>query len=373
MHELNQPVSTQDARPMGSPGRTSTRDRPAGAGEEVRSTTYDPETLREAYLHNWFVVARSEDIDEPRPAQLLDKNLVVFRDADGHARVLDRHCIHRGADLAAGKVIDSAIQCPYHGWRFEGKSGICSRIPSLTNSQQIPPKAEVKSYPVQEKFGHVWTCLGDPVFALPDPPEIADLTLEWRAADPIPAQCGFMSAMENFRDMAHFPFVHEVSMGEVEPAVPNIEVERDGREIRTTFFYPKVPGSPFSDTGDSWMHYHSYAPGIATILYDFGPEIGKRYLVDFPSPVSYGECIIYWGVATDKDFKGGTVDEILVLETQVFDEDKPILGGLQPPEVPLAGQSFEASVPADVFTLNYRRATKFAVDAILQARKSPGL
>lgn len=336
----------------------------------MTSTSYDPETLRKAYLHNWFVVARSEDINQPRPVQLLDQRLVVFRDTDGIAHVLDRRCIHRGGDLAAGKVIGSAIQCPYHGWRFDGESGICSHIPSLSESERIPPKAEVRSYPVQEKFGHVWTCLGDPVFALPDPPEIADLMLEWRAAVPIPAECGFMAAMENFRDMAHFPFVHEVSMGEVNPVVPHIEVERDGREIRTSFFYPQVPSSTFSDSGDAWMHYHSYAPGIATILYDFGPEIGKRYLIDFPSPVSYEECVIFWAVATDKSFTGGTVEEILILETQVFDEDRPILGGLQPPEVSLAGQTVECSVPADIFTLNYRRATKFAVDTILQARSS---
>jgi phenylpropionate dioxygenase-like ring-hydroxylating dioxygenase large terminal subunit len=338
----------------------------------MTSTTYDPETLREAYRHNWFVVARSEDIDQPKPARLLDQNLVVFRDAEGQARVLDRRCIHRGGDLAAGKVIDATIQCPYHGWRFDGTSGACSHIPSLTDSGRIPPKAAVKSYPVQEKFGHVWTCLGDPVFALPDPPEIADLTLEWRSAAPIPAKCGFMAATENFRDMAHFPFVHEISMGEVNPEVPDLQVERDGREVRASYYYSQVPSATFSNNGDAWMHYHSYAPGIATILYDFGPEIGKRYLIDFPSPVSYEECVIFWAIAVDADFKGGTADEVLVVETQVFDEDTPILEGLQPPEVPLAGQAVEVSAPADVYTLNYRRATKFAVDSILQARTSTG-
>lgn len=336
----------------------------------MMSTTYDPETLRKAYRHNWFVVARSQDIiDKPRPARLLDQDLVVFRGADGQAHVLDRRCIHRGGDLAGGKVVEGAVQCPYHGWRFDG-SGTCSHIPSLPISGRIPPKAAVTCYPVQEKFGHVWTCLGDPVFSLPDPPEIADLTLEWRTAVPIPAQCGFMAATENFRDMAHFPFVHEASMGEVDPVIPDLQVERDGREVRASYHYPKVPSATFSDSGDAWMHYHSYAPGIATILYDFGPEVGKRYLVDFPSPVSYQECLIFWAVATDKDFKGGTVDEILVVEKQVFDEDTPVLEGLRPREVPLAGQVVEVSAPADVYTLNYRRATKFAVDTILQARAS---
>lgn len=327
-----------------------------------------PEKLREAYQHVWFVVARSQDISTPQSATLLDQNLVVFRDSTGAARVTDRRCIHRGANLADGKVMGDSIQCPYHGWQFDGSTGACSRIPSLPADGRIPPKAAIKAYPVIERFGHVWTCLGDPVFDLPDPPEIADLELEWRAAEPIHADCGFMAATENFRDMAHFPFVHEPSMGDVDPVVGDLDVKRDGREVWASYFYRQVPGSDFSDVGDAWMHYHSYAPGIATILYDFGPETGKRYLVDFPSPVSYDKCIIFWGVATDRDFRGGSVDEILETETMVFNEDTPVLNGLEPKEVPLAGQAFEVSAPADIYTLNYRRATQYAVQTIQQAR-----
>ncbi|WP_299560986.1 aromatic ring-hydroxylating dioxygenase subunit alpha [uncultured Mycolicibacterium sp.] len=334
----------------------------------MKQDILSPESLREAYQHCWFVVARSCDIDTPQSATLLDHNLVVFRDSTGQARVTDRRCIHRGANLADGKVVGDAIACPYHGWEFDGRSGQCVNIPSLAEGGRIPPKAAIKAYPVIERFGHVWTCLGDPVFDLPNPPEIADLELEWRSAEPIHAACGFMAATENFRDMAHFPFVHEPSMGEVDPVIPDLEVKREGREVFASFFYERVEDSDFSDVGDAWMHYHSYAPGIATILYDYGPELGKRYLVDFPSPVSYDKCIIYWGVATDKNFKGGTVDEILEIETKVFNEDTPVLEGLEPKEVPLAGQALEVSAPADVYTLNYRRAVQYVVETIRRER-----
>jgi len=335
----------------------------------VSNDAYTPERLRAAYQHTWFVVARSKDInDGPYAATLLDQNLVVFRDSTGAARVTDRRCIHRGGNLADGKVAGDNIACPYHGWQFDGSTGECKVLPSLAEGGRIPPKAAIKAYPVIERFEHVWTCLGDPVFDLPNPPEIADLELDWRPAEPIPAECGFMAATENFRDMAHFPFVHEPSMGEVDPVIPQLDVKRDGREVSASFYYPQVAGSDFSDIGDGWMHYHSYAPGMATILYDFGPELGKRYLVDFPSPVSYEQCVIFWGVATDSNFKGGTADEILAIETKVFNEDTPVLNGLQPKEVPLAGQAIEVSAPADIYTLNYRRATQFAIDTICEAR-----
>jgi phenylpropionate dioxygenase-like ring-hydroxylating dioxygenase large terminal subunit len=336
----------------------------------VTSTTYDAATLREAHRHSWFAVARSEDLRIPRPARLLDQDLAVFRDANGSARVIDRRCVHRGGDLAAGQVTETSLQCPYHGWCFEGSSGACSRIPSLPDNGRIPANATVRSYPVQERFGHVWTSLGEPVFDLPDPPAFGNLALDWRAAVPIPAQCGFMAATENFRDVAHFPFVHKRTMGPVGPEIAALKVERDGREVRASHFYPRVEGAAFSDVGDAWMHYHAWAPGFATIVYDFGPDIGRRYLVDFPSPVSHEECVIFWAVAKDEDFTGGTIEEIMEVEKRVFDEDTPILEGLRPREVPLAGQAIEVSVPADAYTLNYRRATKFAVDTILASRST---
>lgn len=84
--------------------------------------------------------------------------------------------------------------------------------------------------------------------------------------------------------------------------------------------------------------------------------------------MSYDKCVIFWGVATDRYFKGGTVDEILAVETLVFNEDTPVLEGLEPKEVPLAGQAFEVSAPADIYTLNYRRATQYAVQTIQEAR-----
>lgn len=332
------------------------------------SNAYTLDRLHETFRHCWFVVARSQDLSKPQAAQLLGQPLVVFRDKDGVARVTDRRCIHRGGNLSQGKVTEHGIQCPYHGWTFDGRTGKCSRIPSLAADGTIPSNAAIRSYPVVERYEHVWTCLDEPLLDIPTPPELDGLVLEWRAATPIPAKCGFMAATENFRDMAHFPFVHEATMGKVESVVPKLDVKRDGRRLSASLRYTKVEGAEFSHIGDAWMHYHSYAPGFAAILYEYDTE-GKRYLVDFPSPVSHDECIIYWGVAVDKNFKGGTADEILELETHVFDEDTPILGGLSPSEVPHAGEAVEVSCPADVYTLNYRRATKFVVDQINASRE----
>ncbi len=172
-----------------------------------------------------------------------------------------------------------------------------------------------------------------------------------------------MAATENFNDMAHFAFVHAGSMGNVSPIVDAMQINRSGREVSTTIYYPSVPGSAFSSMGAAWMHYRVYAPGIATILYDYG-EGGHRYLVDFPSPVGPEESIVYWGSATGSDFKYGTADDILALETTVFDEDTPIVSKIVPKEVPLDGKVREFSCSADIVTLNYRRAVMDVIDKI---------
>lgn len=330
----------------------------------MRSRRYSPESLAKAYRHFWFAVARSQDLDSPRPATLLGEPLVVFRGADGEARVMSSRCVHRGGDLSAGQVIGNAIQCPYHGWEFDGTEGRCTRIPSMGDNAKIPANAAVRPYPAVERFGHVWTCLDEPVLDLPEPPELNGLELDWRTGTPIPVNCGFMAATENFRDVAHFPFVHHGSMGDVAQVVPPLEVTREGHEVRASFRYDQVDGGEYSSLGDTWMHYHSYAPGIAAIFYDYA-STGHRYLIDFPSPVGPEQCVIYWAAATDKNFTAATIDEIHELETRVFNEDTPILEGLRPREITLGREAFEVSCPADLYTLNYRRASRHAINLAL--------
>ena len=58
-----------------------------------------------------------------------------------------------------GLLEDGLVQCPYHGWRFDG-AGQCLRIPTLPADQKIPARARVDSYPVQERYGLIFAFLG---------------------------------------------------------------------------------------------------------------------------------------------------------------------------------------------------------------------
>jgi phenylpropionate dioxygenase-like ring-hydroxylating dioxygenase large terminal subunit len=313
----------------------------------------------------WFPVARSQDLDQPRPVELLGELLVAFRTEDGEAAVLSRRCAHRGADLSMGKVRGSSIACPYHGWEWRGADGACTRVPALGPDGKAPAGARIPSYPVQEKWGLVWTCLGDPMVDLPHFPEYDGLDLTWALSEEIAQDCGIAAATENFRDVAHFPFVHRESMGETPEEVPPLQVERSGYEAFTSRFYKAEGGSEELFSHDMTHHYHSIAPSFSSLVFDYH-GLGKRILLNTVQPVGAGGhgCIVRFAVAIEKGFPGVTIDECLKAETTVYLEDRPIVNKLTPHEVPF-GERIEFSTVADRYTAAYRMCfVEFVKDAL---------
>ncbi len=311
------------------------------------------ELAEAAMRRSWFPVARSIDLAKPQPATLLGIKLVVYRDGEGRPVVQSRRCPHRGGDLSIGEVHAGSIGCPYHGWEFASSDGACVRVPSLPDQAKIPPKARIATYPAVEKFGHVWTVLEDPIVDIYDPVEWRDVDLVWMAADPIDSPVGVGVTVENFRDVAHFPFVHKVSMGPTPEVVEPLDVRRDGLDV--WMLRPLDAGSgEWANDGDCMMRYHCAAPGLASITYDYD-KYGVRVVAGFPSPISYEHVKIFWGVANAADYSGASLEENLRVEEMVYLEDVPIVEDLDPREIPWDNEIEEFSVPADMFTLNYRR------------------
>lgn len=313
--------------------------------------------LAEAAMRRcWFPVARLCDLGAPQRATLLGVKLVVYRDGNGRVAVQSRRCPHRGGDLSRGSVHADSIACPYHGWRFASDTGSCSRIPSLSDQSKIPPRAGIDSYPVIARFGHAWTVLEEPIRDMYEVTAWRDLDLEWRAGEPLDSPVGVGVSMENFRDVAHFPFVHRASMGPSPEVVEPLNVTRDGLNVWMDRALDAGAGEWAGD-GDCTMQYLCSAPGFSSITYRYD-RLGTRLLVGFPSPVSYEEVRIFWGVASEAGFQGSDLQEQLRIEEMVYREDMPIAEDLEPREIPWDGEFQEFSVPADLFTLNYRRAFK---------------
>lgn len=71
---------------------------------------------------------RLEDLPEGRPvrADIKEEPLVLVRRSD-QVWAMEGVCPHRGGDLAEGRIVGDAIECPIHAWRFELQTGQESR------------------------------------------------------------------------------------------------------------------------------------------------------------------------------------------------------------------------------------------------------
>lgn len=152
----------------------------------------------------WHPIAyRGELSNKPLAVRLMDKPLVLFRSSSGITLLEDR-CPHRNVPLSAGQVIDGAIECPYHGWRFNGQ-GHCTKVPGSEEAAQ----ARAKAFPVREEETLIWACLSDKPRLLPHlPQEISnpDYDSFWWQLPMSHASIG--DAIENLLDPIHSYFLH---------------------------------------------------------------------------------------------------------------------------------------------------------------------
>jgi phenylpropionate dioxygenase-like ring-hydroxylating dioxygenase large terminal subunit len=178
--------------------------------------------------NGWFIVAAAADLapGDVHPLHYFGRELVLFRGIDGAPHVLDAHCAHLGAHLAVGgRVEESCIRCPFHGWKFDGATGECVDVP-YDDVAYIPQTATMRSYPTLERNHMIWAWHhlegGAPFYDVPVVPEFDDpdwLPLVVHDFE-IATCCQEMA--ENNVDRAHFKFVHGTD------AVPEESFVTDG-------------------------------------------------------------------------------------------------------------------------------------------------
>jgi phenylpropionate dioxygenase-like ring-hydroxylating dioxygenase large terminal subunit len=106
----------------------------------------------------WFPVARADEVGSvPVPVAAGGRPYVVVRlRPGGEVSAFPARCPHRLAPLATATVVEGRLQCPSHGWRFDGE-GRCAEIPSLGADGTPPPRADLSvPWAVEERHGWVW-------------------------------------------------------------------------------------------------------------------------------------------------------------------------------------------------------------------------
>ncbi len=158
----------------------------------------------------WQPVALAEEFIDQRPVKpvrLLGESFVLYRDIKGLYGLLDRHCAHRGADLAFARCEDGGLRCPFHGWLFDA-SGACLEQPAEPTGSTFHLKVRQPAYPCVARGGIVWAYLGPDkpppfpafdCFVAPDSHVFAFKGL-W--------SCNWLQALEVGIDPAHASFLH---------------------------------------------------------------------------------------------------------------------------------------------------------------------
>ena len=175
-------------------------------------------------LHGfWYRALPSDRVhrNQLAPAMLLESPLVIGRDAQGRTFALLDACPHRGMPLSCGRFDGSQVECSYHGWKFDGQSGQCTQIPSLTSDQKLKvDRIYAGNFACEEHDDFIWVFIPEPGPAGAGTTRRADVTT---AAPRVPTfsdeyklayltsdlPCSVDHGIIGLMDPAHGPFVHQ--------------------------------------------------------------------------------------------------------------------------------------------------------------------
>ena len=218
------------------------------------------------------------------------------------------------------------------------------------------PTAEL--LPTRIAYGFIWVCPGTPSGKLFPIPEWEEADRRKLSAGTIGVRVSAPRAIENFLDMAHFPYVHTDILGaephtEVKEYDVDISVERD--EILATrcrFFQPKAAAA--SSMGADVDYIYRVPHPFCSVLYKSSPlDPARQDLIAlFLQPVSEESVRAHMLLCVlDEDSE----DKFLrAFQQTIFGQDKPILENQVPKKLPLDPRA-ETPIRADKSAIAYRR------------------
>ena len=96
--------------------------------------------------NQWYAILSAHELPPDRPLGVtrFGQPLVFWRD-HGQVCCVSDICPHLGAALSGGKICQGKIQCPFHGFEFQG-DGQCTHIPANGPEGRIPKGMVATAY-----------------------------------------------------------------------------------------------------------------------------------------------------------------------------------------------------------------------------------
>ena len=311
--------------------------------------------MNKLLLKDWYVICRKDEIDENKILlkYVFDQEIIIWKKKE-RIMAWENLCIHRGSRLSLGSINNGILKCAYHGWEYN-QDAQCVKIPSQPDIK-IPKKACVKSYKVIEKMNMVWINLSKETNDFVNIKEFNESNFNHVASGPYIMNASAPRAIENFLDVAHFPFVHENHLGvKDEPMIDDYDVVSSNKGIHASnvkVFQPNPDGT--NKPGEVIYDYHVHSPFVASL----GKDVSKNerfVLVFYVTPISETKSMIY--TLTLMNF--GKLDDKIVRDYQDFitAQDVPIVESQRPELLPMDLQE-ELSIRSDKISIAYRRYLK---------------
>ncbi len=230
--------------------------------------------------NHWYAVAWAKQlrVGQILPVTIWSQSVALFRNSQGQVNAVENVCAHKGVALDKGKVIGDAIVCPYHGWEFSG-SGDCVGIPYFPPDQKLP-RACLRQFPVQEKYGLIWLFPGDATLAATqDLPPIAEYDDPNWLMIPVEGQfkAHFSICNENTMDVFH-GYLHQNLQGWFDPVLLKLQETENSvkADYQVSYKGPITKFLGLSEVGDQvttqvisvdyrYPHYINTLQGISAL------------------------------------------------------------------------------------------------------------
>ncbi|MCD2172457.1 aromatic ring-hydroxylating oxygenase subunit alpha [Rhizobium sp. C4] len=258
-------------------------------------------------------------------------------------------------------VIDTEAQIPF-GTSSNRLLGFDLKVVrSKTDGVTVYCAGRDEALPIRQRFGFIWTTLGTPERDVFPMPEADEPDRRYVPCGVVAVNASGLRIVENFLDMAHFPFVHTDILGS-EPHTEvehyNVEIRRDVDEVWATncqFFQPQAALS--AKEGIMTQYIYRVMTPFTTLLYKTCPNSANRWdlICLFVQPVDVDRCRAHPVMYLIDDVS--TTSSLIEFQQLIFLQDRIILENQRPVLLPLEPRS-EIPTRADASSIAYRRWLK---------------
>ena len=220
-------------------------------------------------------------------------------------------------------------------------------------------RSEGQALAVMEAYRYLWVCpSGQPARPLFRFPEFDEPGRRIVDCGGIGVRASGLRIVENFLDMAHFPYVHPGSLGSVphtEVADYQVEVDPESDEIWATECRFVQPRASAAAPGGIVAHYRYRVmqPLTAMLYKTCVPRPDQLDAIAlFVQPVDHDRSIAHCLLVYYDDTSSDT--ELIAFQQAIFAQDKPILENHALCGLPLQGR-VETATRADKASVRYRQ------------------